>query len=130
MSKTLTTHPLGLAAIELLDLALNQKKVREAFEKHVIPGYIQHNPGAATGREPAIVFLSAWAQQNPQLKYDFKRVFVDGDHVILHAHLTTSPEDRGIAVVDILRAENGKFVEHWDVLQPVPENPANSNTMF
>ncbi len=130
MSKPLTNHPLGLAAIDLLDLALNKKKVREAFEKHVVPGYIQHNPGAATGREAAVTFLSAWVQQFPDLKYDFKRVFVDGNHVILHAHLTMNAQDRGTALVDILRAENGKFVEHWDVLQAVPENAANSNTMF
>jgi predicted SnoaL-like aldol condensation-catalyzing enzyme len=130
MMTQLTNHPLGLAAIDLLDLALNQKKPKEAFEKHVVPGYIQHNPMAATGRDAVIGFLGAWVQQNPKLRYDFKRVFVDGDHVILHAHLTMSPEDRGTAVVDILRAENGKFVEHWDVLQPVPENPANTNTMF
>jgi predicted SnoaL-like aldol condensation-catalyzing enzyme len=130
MSKTLTTNPLGLAAIELLDLAFNQKRVREAFEKHVTPDYIQHNPMVPTGREAAIVGLGAWMQQVPGFRYDFKRVLVDGNFVIVHAHLTNGPGDRGTAVVDILRAENGKFVEHWDVLQPVPENPANQNTMF
>jgi predicted SnoaL-like aldol condensation-catalyzing enzyme len=50
--------------------------------------------------------------------------------VALHSHLTRKPGDRGMAVVDIFRLENGKIVEHWDVVQEVPETSANNNTMF
>ncbi|WP_342791211.1 nuclear transport factor 2 family protein [Streptomyces montanus] len=61
---------------------------------------------------------------------DFKRALADGDLVMLHSHVTTSPTDRGTAAADILRLKNGKIVEHWDVLQAVPETSANDNTMF
>jgi predicted SnoaL-like aldol condensation-catalyzing enzyme len=57
-------------------------------------------------------------------------VFADGDYVILHVHNVPAAGARGNAIVDIFRLENGKVVEHWDVRQEIPEQAANSNTMF
>jgi predicted SnoaL-like aldol condensation-catalyzing enzyme len=74
----------------------------------------------------------AWIMaDHPDAHGEIKRVFADGDYVILHSHwhgLSDNP--RGEAVVDIFRLENGKMVEHWDVIQPIPETAANNNTMF
>jgi predicted SnoaL-like aldol condensation-catalyzing enzyme len=64
------------------------------------------------------------------LRFDFKRLVAEGDLVVVHSHLVRKPGDRGMTVMDIFRLENGKIVEHWDVLQEVPESPANNNTMF
>ncbi|BBC35043.1 hypothetical protein SGFS_063370 [Streptomyces graminofaciens] len=66
----------------------------------------------------------------PELKFDFKRVIGENDLVVLHYRRTLSATDRGTAVMDIFRFENGKIVEHWDVIQDVPETSANDNTMF
>ena len=66
----------------------------------------------------------------PQLFVEIKRMIAEGDLVVTHGLIKTSPEDRGTAAVDIFRVEDGKIVEHWDVLQPVPETAANDNTMF
>jgi predicted SnoaL-like aldol condensation-catalyzing enzyme len=126
----LTSDPLGQAAVGLLDQVFNRKQVKEGFDAYVGEPYIQHNPQVPTGRDAAITALSGLLKQVPGWRYDFKRVLVDGDLVAIHSHVTTGPEDRGSAVVDIFRAENGKFVEHWDVIQPVPEKAANDNTMF
>lgn len=106
------------------------KKVREAFETWVDPGYIQHNPLAATGREAAISFLEPFFAKNPDIKYSIKRIIADGDLVAVHSHGTFAAGDRGMAVVDILRVQGCKVMEHWDVVQPVPEKSSNSNGMF
>lgn len=111
-----------------------EKKVRSSFEKWVDPGYIQHNPYAATGREAAIQFLTKFVEGNPGQKTDIRRIIADGNLVAAHSHgwqeNGTSAEQRGFAVVDIFRVKGCKVMEHWDVISPVPETSANTNTMF
>jgi predicted SnoaL-like aldol condensation-catalyzing enzyme len=106
------------------------KQVRKAFETWVDPGYIQHNPMAATGRDAAIAFLEPFFASNPGVNYSIKRIIADGNLVAVHAHGKFSADDRGMAVVDVLRVEGCKVMEHWDVVQPVPEKAANKNGMF
>jgi predicted SnoaL-like aldol condensation-catalyzing enzyme len=108
------------------------KQAREAFETWVEPGYIQHNPLAKTGRDAAIAFLEPFFQSHPDASYSIKRIIADGNLVAVHSHarFTAAPDDRGLAVVDILRVDNCKIAEHWDVAQPVPEKSANTNGMF
>ena len=106
------------------------KKVRSAFETWVDPGYIQHNPLAATGRQAAIAFLEPFFASHPEASYSIERIIADGNLVAVHSHGKFGADDRGIAVVDILRVEGCQVVEHWDVVQPVPEKAANSNGMF
>ncbi len=112
------------------DLALNQRKPEEAVAKYLGPHYRQHNPSAADGPEPFIGFVKRFAQTYPDFRMESKRIIAEGNYVVLHSHLIPKPGDRGTAVVDIFRLENGKIVEHWDVVQEVPETSANNNTMF
>lgn len=111
-----------------------EKKVRSSFERWVDPGYIQHNPYAATGREAAITFLTKFVEGNPGQKTDIRRIIADGNLVAVHSHGWqedgTPEQKRGFAVVDIFRVERCKVMEHWDVISPVPETAANTNTMF
>lgn len=106
------------------------KDVRGAFMTWVDPGYIQHNPMAATGRDAAIGFLEPFFNSNPGMKYEIKRVIADGNLVAVHAWGRMNDADRGMAVVDILRVRGCKVMEHWDVIQPVPERAANANGML
>jgi predicted SnoaL-like aldol condensation-catalyzing enzyme len=106
------------------------KKVREAFETWVDPGYIQHNPLAETGRDAAIKFLEPFFATHPDIHYTIARIIADGNLVAVHSHGVFTAGDRGLAIVDILRVEGCKVMEHWDVVQPVPEKSANTNGMF
>jgi predicted SnoaL-like aldol condensation-catalyzing enzyme len=112
------------------ELAINQRKPEEAVAKYLGPNYRQHNPGAGDGPEPFIETVKRFAQNFPDLRMEPKRIIAEGDYVVLHSHLLLKPGDRGSAVVDIFRLENGKIVEHWDVVQEVPEKTANNSTMF
>lgn len=95
-----------------------------------VPGYTQHNPMAADGPEGLKGFLQFLRAQYPDSHSEIKRAFADGDYVVLHVHAVRVPGARGSAVVDIFRLENGKIVEHWDVIQEIPEKAANRNGMF
>jgi predicted SnoaL-like aldol condensation-catalyzing enzyme len=108
---------------------LNQKDVDAALA-YVGDRYVQHNPNAADGPDGFRKFIGFLREKFPNSHSEIKRSFVDGDYVILHVHALREPGTRGNAIVDIFKLENGKIVEHWDVVQPVPENPANNNTMF
>lgn len=91
--------------------------------------YIQHNPMVPTGREAFINAFTQIFEQNPNFNSQVQRTFADGDYVIVHSF--SPDEENGNAIVDIYRLnENGKIGEHWDVIQPIPSNPANNNTMF
>ena len=107
-----------------------QKDVRGAFERWVDPGYVQHNPMAQTGRDAAIGFLEPFFKSNPQVHYEIKRIIADGPLVAVHSHGFFKAGDPGVAIVDILRVKGCRVMEHWDVVQPVPEKAANTNTMF
>lgn len=111
------------------DRFYRQKDVRGAFEEFVAPDYIQHNPGIPDGREAAVARLLPMFS-NPATSFEVKRVLVDGEFACLHLHARPGPGERGGAVCDLYRVRDGKIVEHWDVMQPVPAESANRNTMF
>jgi predicted SnoaL-like aldol condensation-catalyzing enzyme len=117
------------AAAEFYDKAINQKDF-DAASKYLGPRYVQHNPRAADGPEGLKAFLGFLREKFPSYHSEIKRTFADGDYVILHVHNVPVPGARGRAIVDIFKFEDGKIVEHWDVAQEIPENPANNNGIF
>jgi predicted SnoaL-like aldol condensation-catalyzing enzyme len=115
---------------EWTELAINGRKPEEAVAKYMGRYYRQHNPQAADGPEHFINFVKYFTQTFPDFHLDLKRMIAEGDLVVTHSHLTRHAGDRGQAVVDIFRLEDGKIVEHWDVIQDIRETAANNNTMF
>jgi predicted SnoaL-like aldol condensation-catalyzing enzyme len=116
--------------LEFYETAFNAAQPAEAMRKHGGSRYTQHNPEVADGVEGFVAFATRFSQAYPLKRLEIRRVIAEGDLVALHVFARTSPEDRGAAIVDIFRVEQGKIVEHWDVIQPIPAVSANDNGMF
>ena len=119
-----------LNAQAFYDLAFNQCQPRQAAERYVGDEYIQHNPLVGDGIEPFIEYFDRMNAEHPEKKVRFKQAIAEGDLVVLHCHQEW-PGDHDYAGIDIFRFnDRGKIVEHWDVLQAIPETSKNDNTMF
>jgi predicted SnoaL-like aldol condensation-catalyzing enzyme len=107
-------------------MALDSARV----DDYILPGYIQHSSLAEPGVQALKDWLDARRADSPDAVQTIHRAFVDGDHVIVHVHVSRWKGDPGLAVVDIFRMEDGMIAEHWDVLQDMPAEPVNPNSMF
>jgi predicted SnoaL-like aldol condensation-catalyzing enzyme len=120
--------------VEFYNAVLNEKNFEKAAT-YVGATYIQHNPIGADGLEGIKGFINFLKAKFPNNKSEIKRVFADGNYVIVHVHAVRNPgtDERGNAIFDLFRLDdNGKVLEHWDAVQPIPdpEKAMNKNGMF
>jgi predicted SnoaL-like aldol condensation-catalyzing enzyme len=115
--------------VAFYDAAINKKDYDLAVT-FLGPEYKQHNPTAGDGAAGLKSFIEFLKMKFPTQHGDIKQIIAEGDLVALHVHSTRGDGTAGRAIVDIFRVANGKVVEHWDVIQDIPEKSANTNGMF
>ncbi|KAB2348895.1 nuclear transport factor 2 family protein [Actinomadura rudentiformis] len=115
--------------LDFYEAAFNAKDF-DAVSRVVGDRYIQHNPLIADGVDGLQARLRDLKDAYPALRVSVQRLVAEDDHVVAHVHAVRVPGQRGTAIIDIFKLEDGKLVEHWDVLQEIPEEALNQNGMF
>ena len=121
------------SVVEFYEKAFNQKDF-DAAKVYFGPQFVGHNPAASgdgtKDSEGFGRFVSFLRSKFPQSHFGIQRVIAEGDYVVIHSHGVREPGTPGRAIVDIFRLDRGKIVEHWDVVQDIPENSHNPRAFF
>jgi predicted SnoaL-like aldol condensation-catalyzing enzyme len=116
-------------AIEFLRQA-SAGHARDAMRKYAAPRFVHHNPYFGNDADILAAAMDENARSNPEKVMEIMRTIAEGPLVVVHSRVQLAPADAPLAVVHILRIEDGRIHEFWDVAQPEPADSPNRAGMF
>ena len=127
-----SAHPSPRAVVlAFYNEALVGRSPRTAFLRFMAPDFIEHKPDVAEGtRTEAAEFLESILVELPDATWEVVRTVAEDNLVVLHARFTPAPGAPAYAIMDIFRLEQGRIVEHWDVVAGPPREQRNPNSRF
>jgi predicted SnoaL-like aldol condensation-catalyzing enzyme len=105
-------------------------KVREAYRRHVGPGFRHHNPYFRGDADSLMVAMEQNAIENPNKVLKVQCALEEDSRVAVFSWIRQQPDDPGAAVVHMFRFEGSRIAELWDIGQAVSEDMKNENGMF
>ncbi len=110
--------------IDFFQHLMNEHDFKYTLKKYGGGSYTQHNRAIPNEISGLVGYVKNLTKRFPEYSFDVKRVYADGDFVILHSHSTLKAkhrgnEKKGFIITDTFRLKNGKLVEHWDAIQPI-----------
>ena len=117
--------------LEFYRLGLQGRRPKQAFERFMAPGFIEHKPDIAEPtRDGSAAFLAGLMLELPAATWEVIRTIAEDDLVFLHARFVPAPGAPAYAIADVFRLHEGMIVEHWDVVAGPPTNPRNPHPRF
>ncbi len=110
--------------VDFFQHLMNEHDFEYTLKKYGGGSYIQHNRAIPNEIEGLVVYVKTMVKRFPEYSFNVKKIFADGDYVVLHSHTTMKAKHRGnerkgFIITDIFKLKDGKLSEHWDAIQPV-----------
>lgn len=110
--------------IDFFQHLMNEHDYKYTLKKYAGGSYLQHNRAIPNEIEGVVGYVKAMVKRFPEYSFNVKKVFADGDYVVLHSHVTMKAKHRGndkkgFIITDTFKLKDGKLAEHWDAIQPI-----------
>ena len=117
--------------LDYMEMGMQPGKLAEAINTYVAPDFVQHAARIPPGRDGLIAYLEPRmaARRADHQRSETARVLADGDMILVHRRVWSDSDPRGTAFVDLFRMKNGMVVDHWDIVQPIPEFSVSGRSM-
>lgn len=110
--------------VDFFQKLMNEHDFDITLKKHGGGSYTQHNRAIPNEIPGLIGYVKTMTKRFSDYSFDVKKIYADGEYVLLHSHVTMKAkhrgnESKGFIITDTFKLKNGKLIEHWDAIQGI-----------